>query len=511
MDLLKQLQSQLSEIWRRWDRGQRIGIIAVACLCIAGIAGLSMWASTQEFVTLTNSLTPAQAHEVVSTLQAEGIDYKLNFSGSAVSVPIGNISQARLAIKELGQDVAIDDTESSSGWWSDPGEQRSRQQRAEERRLAASIEQLQSVRSATVHISKSDASPFIREQIPAKASVVLQLQSGAGFSGSDARAIVSLVSHAVENLEPENTIIVDTDGHVLSSHDAIGGDVTGQLDFRQKLERDLSAKAEAMLAPILGPGRAVVRVTADVDFTETNTARTSYDPDAKVKVHESIKSESTRGDSQRTGATGTASNVGGLGAGSGGAETESETIETDYQNTETVDTVREAPGKLKRLTVAAVIELPEVDSSADPAVAAAPTITAEQIEKIIRQAVGFDESRDDQIEVLAAKMTGLPDLSVPIGWTSTLKDLAPLASSASLGIASIIALFLGMKLIGKLKPVVVEVERNEGMDPEVRERLADLSEEILQYPETVSTVLAGWLADQQATPANQNSAIRKAA
>lgn len=513
MDVLKQFQSQLGKLWSSWDRSQRIGIVVVACLCVVGVTGLSMWASTQEFVTLTNNLTPAQAHEVVSALQAEGIEYELNFSGSAVSVPIGNLSQARLAIKETGQEAVAADGSMADGFWADPGEQRSRQQRAQERRLAASIEQMQSVKSATVHISQGDASPFIRDQSPAKASIVLQLTQGSGFSGTEARAVVSLVSHAVENLDPENTMIVDTDGHVLSANDAIGDDVTGQLDFRRKLENDLSTKAEAMLAPILGPGRAVVRVTADVDFTETNTARTTYDPDTKVKTRESISTESTRGDSQRTGSTGTASNIGSPGASGGGAESEIETIETEYQNTEIIDTVREAPGKLVRITVAAVVELPDADTEAgdDPTATAVGAITSLQIENIIKQAVGFDDSRDDQIEVLAAKMSGMPDFAAPASWMTSVSDLTPLISSASLGIASIIALFLGLKLIGKLKPVVVEVERTETIDPEVRERLADLSEEILQHPEAVSTVLAGWLSDQESTKTPGGQTARKAA
>lgn len=495
MDFLKQLTTQLKDLWQRWDRSQRVGIVAVAILCVGGITGIAMWASTQEFVTLTNSLTPAQAHEVVSTLQAEGIEYKLNFSGSAVSVPISNISQARIAIKEIGQDVVEGDDASSGGWWADPSEQRSRQERAVERRLASSIEKMDSVRSATVHISRSDPSPFIRDVVPAKASVVLDLNSGATFSGTNARAIVSLVSHAIENLEPENTMIVDTDGNVLSNSDAIGGDVTGQLDFRRKLETSLSTKAESMLAPILGHGRAVVRVTADVDFTETNTARTSYDPDGKVKSREMIKSQKTHGDRLRGADVGTASNVNLAASNTQQTMSEDETIETDFENTQIVDTIREAPGKIVRLTVAAVVELPDAEVGEDGKPTAAPTITKEQVEGIIKQAVGFDLARNDEIEVLAAKMTGVPDFAAPAGWMGSAGQLAPLVSSASLGIASIIALFLGLKMIGKLKPVVLEVGRGEKIDPQIRERLADLSEEILQHPDAVSTVLAGWLSD----------------
>jgi len=515
MDILKQLITQLTELWSRWDRMQRVGIVTAVCLCLVGCVVISMWASSKEFVTLTNNLTPTQAHEIVSTLQSEGIEYELNFSGSAVAVPVNDLSRSKIAIKQLGHDVTEADAD-DGGWWADPAQQRSREQRAQERRLAASIQQMQSVRTATVHITRTESSPFIRDQTPTKASVVLQLIPGATVSGTDAQAIVSLVSHAVENLDPENTMIVDTDGRVLSSHDAIGGDVTGQLDFRRRLESGLSSKAEAMLSPILGHGRAVVRVTADVDFTEKNTARTSYDPEGKAKTRESISTETTRGGGQQSGATGTTSNVAALsGSATQGAESDIETIDTEFENTTIVDTIREAPGTILRLTVAAVVELPEpeLDEDGNPVANAKATaaITKEQVEKIIQQAVGFDPSRGDEIEVLAAHMTGVPELEATGGLVTWMEQAAPFAKSASLGLASIIALFLGLKLIGRLKPVVVEVERRESIDPEVRARLADLSEEILQHPEAVSTVLAGWLSDRDDSAADSKTPKRKAA
>ncbi|MEZ6130569.1 MAG: flagellar basal-body MS-ring/collar protein FliF [Planctomycetaceae bacterium] len=513
MDLIKQLTTQLTQIWTRWTVVQRIGMVVVTCLCVSGVVMVGIWASTKDFVTLTNSLTPAQAHEIVSTLEAEGIEYELNFSGSAVSVPVADVSRARLAIKELGHDVAQTDDEFGSGLFTDPTQQRSRAQRALERRLALSIMQMQSVRSATVHLTMSEQSPFIREKTPTKASVVLQLAPGNMFSSTDSRAIVSLVSHAVENLNPEDTIIVDTDGHVLSESDALGGDVSGQLEFRRKLEAGLSAKAEAMLTPVLGHGRAIVRVTADIDFTEKNTARTSYDPDGKVKTRESISTETTRGPGGSSAGAGTSSNVGSLTLGSSStSESDVETIDTEYQNTETVDTIREAPGQIRRLTIAAVVQLPDPadKEEATAATAAVPEITQAQVEKIIRQAVGFDETRSDEIEVLAAKMTGVPDLMAPAGWTETVRDLSPLVGSVSLIVASVIALFLGMKMIGRLKPVVVEVDRRQTLDPETRARLADISDEIRENPDAVSTVLAGWLAGQTKQTVGKPAA-RKAA
>lgn len=518
MELIKQLSTQLRQIWIRWSTAQRIGMVAVAAVCALSVVMIGVWASTHDYITLTNGLTPAEAHEIVSTLETEGIAYKLNFSGSAVSVPVSEVNRARLAVKEIGHDVKPEEDDFASNLFTDPAQQRSRQQRALERRLATSITQLDSVRSATVHITQAEESPFIREKRPAKASIVLQLTPGNGFSATDSRAIVSLVSHAVENLSPEDTIIVDTEGHVLSENEALGGDVSGQLEYRRMLETNLASKAEAMLTALLGHGKAIVRVSADIDFTEKNTARTSYDPDAKVKARESISTESTRGTKANNAAgAGTASNTGSLTLGtSNGTESDVETIETEYQNTETVDTIREAPGTVRRLTVAAVVQLPDPPSDPDAAgteatAAATALVTREQVEKIIRQAVGFDPDRNDEIEVLASKMTGVPNLLVPLGWTDSLRDLAPFAGSASLLTASVIALFLGLTLMRRLKPVVVEIDGRESLDAETRARLADISDEIRRHPEAVSTVLAGWLNQKTAETAAPKETGRRAA
>lgn len=173
MDTIRKLTAQLTQIWNGWSRRQQVGFSAVGILCVVACAVLFNWASQKEFVTLVDSLSPADAHDVVASLESQEIEYELNFSGSAVSVPLTDVSRARLAIKELGHEAKDDGAGFGSGLWSDPAQQVAQQQRALERRLAASIRQFRSVRSATVHISPGKDSPFVRDRTPGKASVVL--------------------------------------------------------------------------------------------------------------------------------------------------------------------------------------------------------------------------------------------------------------------------------------------------------------------------------------------------
>jgi flagellar M-ring protein FliF len=522
MDALRQLQARVFRVWQGWDRRQRVAIVLSTVVTIVALMLLGKWASTREFATLANGLTPSEAHEAVSALQSEGIVYELNFSGSAISVPVNEISRARLALKQIGQEVAVDDSESAMEWWADPAQQRARQQRNLEKRLAKSITDMKSVRAATVHITSQDSSPFIRDQTPAKASIVLELESSAQFTAADSQAIISLVSHAVENLDPENTVIVDTDGHALSSPDVVGADVAGQLEFRRKMETDLARKAESLLIPMLGEGRAIVRVTADLDFTESTRAVTTYDSEGKAKQRETITTESSKGGGPGAGAAGNVYTVSQTSAPAAtGTESDVENIDTTFLVPETTDTIREAPGKIKRLTVAAVVDLTGNQPAGETGGTAAgspPAIAKADVEKIIREAVGLDESRNDSIEVMTASLPSVIDHDPPAGWGGLVGELTPLAGSISLGLASLVALFLGLRMVNRLKPVVVEVTRSETLDPEVQTRLASLTTEIMKHPDAVSTVLAGWLSGQTAgtspaagTPSVPAAAVRRAA
>lgn len=499
MELLQQLQTQVVAIWKRWDASQRIGFAIAALLCLIGVGLIGSWATQQEFVALDRNLSIQESNEIISALESEGIEFQQNQAGSMVLVPVGQLADARRAAGQYLSPAAVEEGPSIGGMWMDPDEKKSLSQRAQERRLAASITRMRSIKTAIVHISQGHDSPFLREQKPAKASVVLELVPGGMFGGTDAQAIISLVSHSVQNLTEDNTMIVDTTGRVLSSSGQPMADIAGQLAFRKQLETHLSQKARSTLAPLLGYNKASVQVFADLDFTEKTTARKSFDPDEKVKKSETITSESTTGAASLNGAAGTASNVGNAAtqASGTGSSTDSETITTEYGNTEINDTIKEAAGAIQRITVSATIELPVAPAEGEEGADSFVPITTEQIQKLIEQAVGFDASRGDEITVVAGKFIDTLELVEPSGFAGMPSDLESLLRSGSLGIAAIVALVIGWMTVKKLKPVVVEVDRRKSLSPEVRERLATLADEIRERPDAMSTVLTTWMGGSE--------------
>ena len=497
MGWIKSLRDQARDFWRDTSMPARIGILAASALVLAVFIGVGFWSSRPQYVPLAVNLAPAEAAEIVSKLDGQGIANKLNFAGSAVLVPKSQWNRARLVAGDLIGPAAAQVEDLGSSLLSDPDLNHFKMVRYQEKRLARTIEQMRAVERATVHISQAENTPFISERQPASASVVLQLRRGATFSHEQAAAIVAMMANSVEGLEPDQVTVMDTSGRVFSSQfSASDADIASQYEYRQRLQADLAAKAEMMLDRLLGPGRSVVRVAADVDFTQTERIQTTYDPDAKVKRMERIRTTSRTATAAAppAGPAGTASNLGAGGLGNKKLPTleKEEDIETEYENAKTVDTIKEAFGTIKRLTVAAIVELPETE---DQNGAATPVVTKEDVERILKQAVGFDPTRSDQIEVLISKLAAPTAAPAPALASPVWDTVNQLLRNASLGLAAIVALVVSLMILRKMKPVEITPPATGMLTIEQAQRIADLSQQAAADPEAISKVVRAWLGE----------------
>ncbi len=505
MQSLHQFLIAARRLWEQWTISQRATVLSAVLLSIVTVVGVGFWSTRTEMVQLASRLAPEEAAEIVSQLDASGIEYELSYSGSSVSVAKSQLNRARLAARDTLGDTG-QTTELEDSIWADPAVQNLRIQRQLEQRMAASVTRFLAVKEAIVHISSPQPTPFMRDRAPTTASVIVDLMPGAVFTQQDAEAIVSLVSHGVEGLSPSDVTLMDTSGRLLNSSHGLGGDVAGQLEYVSTLEAHLAAKAESLLATMLGPGRALVRVTADVDFTQTERMETTYDPDSKVKLSETIKSESHTGaDRTSGGAAGTPSNLSRPSSGNSVTSRVEENT-TEYANTEIRDTVKETPGRIKRLTVAAIVDLTSPDDGPQTA------ITTSEIESLIKQAVGFDGKRSDEINVVSSPLAGVADVTQPA--TPVWREYAPLLRQLSFGVGAVLMFVLALLILRRLRPISLPAVDSDMSDESVR-RLAELTIRARQNPELVATVLAHWLDDSQDTPStpsvNTSRSIRPAA
>ena len=504
MDFLRSLTDQVKTIWRDAAVPVRVGFVAVALLLVSAVAVVGVWSSQPEYVPLANGLSPTEAAELVSKLDVEGIEHKLNYSGSGVLVPRTSWNLARIAGGDLIGSTAVNQTDLQESLLSDPTLNHFRILRNREELLSQTISRMQDVKAATVHIGRADPSPFLNDADTTTASVVLELNRGTRFTSEQVAAVVSLVANSMEGLATEDVSVMDPRGDLLTSRlSGAQTELDQQYEFRRKLETDLASKAESMLAEMLGPGHAIVRVTADLDFTQQTQTETTFDPDAKVKKTETIETIMTTDVGQpQNGAAGIAGNVGNAPAANTTKSilSNTEKIDATYENAKVENMTQMATGTIKRLTVAATVDLPQAANAGGGA--AGTGINETQITAIISQAVGFSNDRKDAIEVVIAPLVGSPFATTPVPVPTT--DWArwiELLRSASLGLASITALLVGYFVCKRMLPITREPEEQQSVTANPQQ-LGEMILEVRENPELVAKILATWL-NAEVIPADE--------
>ena len=512
MDLWNTFRSQITTLWKQWSLQQRFMIVGAAIVCLSAVFGTLFWATRPEYQVIASDLSPQRAAQILGALEDAQITAKTNFGSTSVSVPRASVGEARLALKDVYEPPVSEGGGIMSGFPGTPAAENDRRLRSLESRVARSIELLRGVDAATVLISRPDPTPFTRDRTDPTASVTITPAGRGRLTSSDGQAIVMLVARAVQALTPENVTLMDTSGNQYSVAGGPGGSgMSVQLEYQRSVELDLAQKAESILVSMLGEGKAQVRVTADIDFRETSRTETTFDPDGKVKRTENIESVShdgstgfgggvAGGDGRRVG-----DDAGDLG---GGGNYTRESNTTDYDHASTSLTTREAPGMIQRLTVAAVVDLGSPSTAADPAAntgdaaRVASAVTAEQVENIIKQAVGFDEQRLDQLAVTIAPLAGIVfEPEVPTMMTFY-QEYKPLVESVLVGLAATVAFLVAVLALRKIKPVSVGMQTAERFTREDYQRMASLSEKVQHDPELAAHVVSTWMG--KANPSGQS-------
>ncbi len=360
MDQLKKLVATLS-LW------QRVAIIAAGLLVPAGIAGLVHWKYELDFRPLFTGMAPEDAAPVVQKIKESGVEYKLDDNGTSVLVPKSRIDEIRLQLAAVGLPksgrMGFELFDKSNLGITDFTEHVN-YRRALEGELERSIRSLAQVQQARVHITFPKDSVFLESREPAKASVLIDLRPGATLVSQNVAAITNLVASAVEGLTPSSVSLVDMQGNLLnrprrtSLDDSQPSDAA--LDYKHQIERDLTAKVDSTLEPLLGPGKFRVGVSVDCDFTTTEQSDEIYDPSRSVMVN-SQRSEDMAGSAQSAGVPGTQSNSPRpppkpVTPSPSSVSRRSENVA--YDTTRTVRHVKTPQGAIKRISASVLLDQP---------------------------------------------------------------------------------------------------------------------------------------------------------
>jgi flagellar M-ring protein FliF len=469
--------AQLREVWGRFTARQRVTVVAAAVGTLALLGTIIYAGSQPEYGVLFSDLRAGDAQAVVEKLKAANVPYRLSGGGATVSVPSERVTELRLQMASAGVltggRVGFDLFDKTSFGATDFA-QRVNYQRALEGELARTLEGIDEIESARVHITPPRESVFAEKDRPAKASVVLHVRQGRQVSRERTESIVNLLASAVEGLTPESVAVMDARGRLLTAvgRDQIGGAgaFNNQLEARQKLEMETAARIVSLLEPVVGAGRVRADVSADVDFSHVEQTDEKYTPQSAV-IRSQQTSQETRNSAVNAvgGLVGARANDPALKAtptpapAAPGA-TASPTPQTpplsgDQRTTSTTNweidkTVRRtvgAGGVLKRLSAAVVVDQKLVNGT--PAARGADEL--KKLQDTVAAAIGIDAGRGDQLVVqsLAFEQTAVEAGKLP--WYEKYRDLIGAAIKyGSFVLAALLLILFGYRPLRRaLRPV----------------------------------------------------------
>jgi flagellar M-ring protein FliF len=378
--------------------GQKIVIgLLVTGLLLGGFYFYS-WITAPTQAPLFSNLAATDASAIVDELNASGVAYELTDGGSTIMVAKDSVYDLRLTMSGKGLPAGQETGYAlldEQGITTSEFQQQVSYQRALEGELSATLEALAGVNQAVVHVALPEEEVFVAEQAEPTASVLLDLAPGTELSGEQIQAVTNLVSSSVQDMEPDQVTVADSTGQVLST--AGSGQTAAAGDARSQVEEDyenrLAENAQQILDRVLGPGRAVVSVRADVDLAQRNTTSETYTYEPGTPpVSESTTSENYEGTGTPVGGVLGPENMPDAGndAGGGGSTYEKESTTTNNSVGTVTEVVEGAPGGLNRLTVSVVM---------DETVAG--NLNQQEMRDLMTTAVGLDEGRGDEITVAA--------------------------------------------------------------------------------------------------------------
>lgn len=299
MDVLQNLLRQLREIWSKLSVSQQVLFGLAALGILGGGAAMTWMGSGTEWRLLYGRLDAAEAGRIITVLEGQKIPHRIASGGSAIQVPAEQVHalRAQLAAKGMpkadGTGFEIFD---KPAFGMSDFVQRANYVRAIQGELARTIQQIEGVESSRVMIVLPENRLVIDAQRKATASVFLNVRVPGLLTQEAVSAIRFLVSNAVEGLQVRDVTVVDNYGAVLSEPAEESGSaslVGGQLQQRKNIERYLTEKLRSMFETILGPGQAVVRVSADLSFDAITRTSDYYDPQGSVPKNQTRRQETT--------------------------------------------------------------------------------------------------------------------------------------------------------------------------------------------------------------------------
>lgn len=382
-----QLVQQIRDTFAGLPFKSKITIGMMFTAVVAALILVLVWLNQPDYVVLYSGLSPEEAGRVVEYVQEQGVKYKYDNDGTTLLVPRNKVYDMRLQLANEGipnDGVVGYEIFDNNNFGMTEYVQQVNYKRALEGELQRTIQQMDEVQAARVHLVLPKEALFKEDQAEPTAAVILKLKGHTHLDKSQIEGVQYLVANSVEKLDAQSVSIVDASGKLLTDdarRSTNAGQTSSQYSAQKKLEDYLTEKAQSMLDGVLGYGKSIVRVTTDLNFKQVASTQEMYDPASQV-----IRSEERTQSSQMAVDT---------------SSQQQEHLITNYEMNKTVQTVTGEVGNIKKLHVAVLIDGTYKGSEkADEAVYQPRTVQEmQQLDRIVKVAVGFNASRGDQVEI----------------------------------------------------------------------------------------------------------------
>ncbi|TXI10488.1 MAG: flagellar basal body M-ring protein FliF [Rhizobium sp.] len=533
-------------------------LVGIAGAVAAGVS-IYMWSQKPPMAAVYSSLSTKDSSDVAEALRASNIPFEVDSNSGTVMVAGDKVYEARLKLASQGlpktSSMGFEMMQQDQGFGTSQFVESARYQHALETELGRTISSLQWVQGARVHLALPKQSVFANGGSEASASVLVDLAAGRSLDGTQISSIVHLVASSVPSLSIANVTVIDQYGNLLSS----SGDsndparlMANQFEQAHKLEADYVRRIEQLLMPMTGSGRVSAQVVANMDFSEVEEATESYKPDSAIVRSEQTSENSTRSPAAVAqgvpGATSNqppsnaqaqplnppaALNAAGKAANAKAAPvaaagdstsstpiTESRNSTRNYEMDRTVSHTRHPGGVVRRLSVAVLVDnLPKPDGKGGTVLTPLSKDELAKVENLVKQAVGFDETRGDTMSVQNALFTTNP---VPVEKATPVWERKDVREYGRQGIGLLVVVLLVFTvvrpalrylmetdpnkaikavLVNQSEPATEMVDAHHAAQPEERPRAAPLYDQKLALargavaadPKRVAQVIKTWV------------------
>ncbi|MDN4984828.1 flagellar basal-body MS-ring/collar protein FliF [Bradyrhizobium sp. WYCCWR 13022] len=404
-------------------------MIAVTAALIGFFAFVIMRVTTPQMTTLFTDLSMEDSSSIIKDLDRQGIQYELRNDGSVIMVPKDKVTRLRMKLAEgglpKGGGVGYEVFDKSDALGTTSFVQNINHLRALEGELARTIRAIDRIQAARVHLVLPERPLFAREAPEPSASIVVRVRGS--LEPQQIRAIRHLVASAVNGLKPQRVSIVDEAGQLLADGAATDPEQAAGDDRRIAFEKRLRKQVEDIVSSVVGSGRARVQLSADFDFNKITQTSDKFDPEGRV-----LRSTQTREEQSMTadnnGQVTVNNELPGQQQNSGVAakDQSKKTEETNnYEISRTTKTEVTEAGRVNRISVAVLVD--GIYTKNDKGELAYADRSKEQLDRIatlVRSAIGFDQKRGDQVEVVNLRFADAPStapITEPSGFLGMLQ------------------------------------------------------------------------------------------